>query len=372
MKQRYSILASTIAILYATGLSGVANADDRVTSPSVTPSSGSVQITAEQRANAKPRMPMLRRDQLPQAVLEHLGLSADGRSSDAYGSGGHPFTTKRATTKSADKSTIKRQPYASTGKLWMVTSGGSTFVCTASLIGKGILVTAAHCVVDFGGDFVDTIWWEPSRHKTGGTPGPSPQLPFGTFSALNWWAPSAYINGTDVCQPGALGVVCENDVAVIALDTMGGQEASVIVKGRYLWKDKNYSYTSFMGEMSAQITQLGYPVSLDGGYKMIRTDSVGYQTPYNGVVIGSDQTGGSSGGPWLVNFGVSPVRVGNTHPLHRASNRVMATTSWGYVDSGIEIQGASRFGNNTAFPYPGVTNIEALYNAACAAFPSKC
>ena len=57
--------------------------------------------------------------------------------------------------------------------------------------------------------------------------------------------------------------------------------------------------TGYIRKLAAEITQLGYPSQNYDGLKMIRTDSLGYQDAPNNVIIGSAQTGGSSGGPWL-------------------------------------------------------------------------
>lgn len=66
------------------------------------------------------------------------------------------------------------------------------------------------------------------------------------------------------------------------------------------------AHGGFQGPRSAQIAKLGYPLAFDSGYPMIRTDSLGYWTTPSNVILGTDQTGGSSGAPWIVNLGKSP------------------------------------------------------------------
>jgi len=101
---------------------------------------------------------------------------------------------------------------------------------------------------------------------------------------------------------------------------------------------------------------------------MIRTDSLGtWSDPYN-VIIGSDQTGGSSGGPWFVNFGLDYASTSST-PIE-PNMAVVAVTSWGYFDNTIKIQGASRFTTNDI--YTNESNIESLHAYACAAHPDAC
>lgn len=308
-------------------------------------------------ALARPRMPMLTdARQIPRAVGQTV-------ESQGYGTGAHPFTTKGAYSTSVTGTPVNLNPWRSTGKLWM-DFGGSLFVCTASVIDKGVLVTAAHCVWDFGVGPADAVWFEPARH--------GPTLHYGQWQALDWYVTSGYASGTDACEVS--GVVCENDIAVVVLDTgpspyTGKRIAEVV--GRYLYYRNNQGYVNFSGKVATQITQFGYPVAFDGGLKMIRTDSLGYQATPNNVIIGSDQTGGSSGGPWIMNFGNDPVSTSSV-PSFNARNRVVGTTSWGYISSTVKVQGASRFANNTAFPAPGLTNIESLINAACTDYVGSC
>jgi len=73
-------------------------------------------------------------------------------------------------------------------------------------------------------------------------------------------------------------------------------------------------------------------------------------------VIGSRQTEGSSGGPWLVNFGEAAKFKGTTLGTDGKMNVVVGTTSWGPTDSAIKFMGASPFTSD---------NIVPLVKAAC-------
>src|SRR4051794_41262217 len=92
---------------------------------------------------------------------------------------------------------------------------------------------------------------------------------------------------------------------------------------------------------------------------MERTNSFGKfisSTGANGKVLkntqlGSAQTGGSSGGPWMVNFGTRPsVSFSGSLGTASDSNIVVGVTSWGYTAVGGNVQGASWFGKNAEFP----------------------
>lgn len=277
----------------------------------------------------------------------------------------HPFTTKNASA-DGEAGPVDKFPWRAAGKMFMK-FGPSTFVCTASVIGKGILVTAAHCVHNFGGKeagFADSIRFEPARHGNGAS-----ARPFGEWTAKEWWIPKVYFDGTDICSNNAPGVVCENDIAIIVLEKNGGNQFIADLTGKFGFQLDDWGYGSFFGNKAAQITQLGYPSENYDGIKMIRTDSLGYQDAPNNVIIGSAQTGGSSGGPWLQNFGMTTSYTG-TQPLNDTDNQVVATTSWGFTSDVFMLQGASRFARNTT--YTVKSNIQSLFDSACGANVGFC
>ena len=324
--------------------------------------SGTATVLSEaDRASAQSRLPMLTSlDQLPANARKALGLdNADGVVSNAYGAGAWPFTTKRYGPAWDSKGKeLKKSFRPLTGKLWM-RFGESWYVCTASVIDKNLLVTAAHCVHNYGqmgSGLADEVVFEAARHEK--------KAKAKTWKALDWYIPSVYYNGNDTCT--SPGVVCENDIAIVVIDNKKGIADKL--KGHFNYAVDDYSYIAFMDGECTQITQLGYPVALDGGVRMIRTDSLGCQDAPSNVVIGSDQTGGSSGGPWFVNFGTDYVSASST-PTDAAMN-IMAVTSWGYTSNSIKIQGSSRFARNTT--YTSESNISSLHGSACSDYPTAC
>ena len=89
-----------------------------------------------------------------------------------------------------------RYPYRATGKL-LFQDGASTFVCSASLIKKGVLVTAAHCVARFGQNrFYTNFQFHPGPLRRNFPP-------YGIWSVNGRWVTTSYFNGTDTCStPG--------------------------------------------------------------------------------------------------------------------------------------------------------------------------
>jgi hypothetical protein len=318
--------------------------------------------------------------------------SEDEVAPSAFGTFNWPYTHARVANTNIgfgaplERVPVTGYPFRAAGKLLM-TFGTSLFVCSASLIKKGLLVTAAHCVHNYGQGrtgFATNVRFYPANVSNPTTTA----QPYGVFTARRIFIPTVYQNGTDTCQAGAVGVVCNNDLAVVVLNTRGGQYAGNIV-GWYTYGWNGYSYVTsnqFGNQHVADITQLGYPVAWDNGYQMQRGNSFGKRvlgTGTNGkqllnTQLGSAMTGGSSGGPWIVNFGTNPTITGTATAGSAAARLVVVgTTSWGYTSTSPKVQGASYFGQNAEFPLAnyggrGAGNIGALVNAACTAFPAYC
>lgn len=269
----------------------------------------------------------------------------------AYGSGEWPFTTSRVEL-TGKMSNSRIYPYRATGKLFINFSNGQSSWCSASLVAKGVLVTAAHCVADFGVGFFNASWsFAPGFYN-----GKSAQRP---VLASYIVAPAEYIAGTDSCA--VPGIVCANDIAVIVLKDQ---------RGRYVgtktgWYGIGYDGFGFTRAGQTQVTQLGYPGGIDYGNQMLRTDSIGQISAGDSfnTLIGSQMNGGSSGGPWINNFGQSGYPNGVYTPFDAQSNIVVGVSSWGYTDGITDIMGASQFTSS---------NVIALLNYACAQYPAAC
>lgn len=297
---------------------------------------------------------------IPGRILETNQLTPS--DIEAFGTGGHPFTTSQVSV--ADGITpADRPPFNATGKLFMVFDG-KRYVCTASVIGRSLLVTAAHCVHRFGQrekGFASRLSFEPARHRD--------SKPFGGWTATEVWIPKSYFDGTDPCTDERRKVVCENDLALVVLKENSGQGVGDVVARYALPAMDDFGFVRFASNPSAQFTQLGYPSENFDGLAMVRTDSIGIQQDPNTVVIGSNQTGGSSGGPWLQNFGTKTSHFG-TAPTDGQFNVVTAVTSWGFQTDTVKVQGASRFSRNSV--YTKKSNIRSLHDEVCAAHPTAC
>lgn len=262
-----------------------------------------------------------------------------------FGTSNHPFSTARADLSIA---TNTAYPYGASGKLFF-NIGTGTFVCSASLIKRGLVVTAAHCVARFGASQFYTNFRFVPGYRNG-------LAPFGVWTG-GAIVMTSYFNGTDPCSTP--GVVCANDVAVIRLTAQAPHPGAIAYPGTATsWYGYGFNGFGFTAAKLTHITQIGYPVCLDNGQLMERNDSHGFTNAaqVNNTIIGSLMCGGSSGGPWLVNFGIRPVLTATTNGTAPNPNIVVGTTSWGFINNAIKQQGASPFTSG---------NIVPLVNAAC-------
>jgi len=273
---------------------------------------------------------------------------SDDITPQEFGTNNHSFSTARADLNPSATNTS--YPYRASGKLFF-NIGTSTYVCSASLIKRGVVVTAAHCAANYGARQFYTNWRFVPGYRNG-------TAPYNTWTVRSATVLTSYYQGTDGCA--VYGVVCPNDVAVLTLNTISSAYPGTST-GYYGY---GWNGFGFAGGINS-ITQIGYPVCLDNGAYMERNDSFGVVSGpnSNNTVIGSLMCGGSSGGPWLANFGVRPTLTGTSDGSAATSNVVVGVTSWGYTSNAPKEQGASPFTSN---------NIVVLVDAACAAVPAAC
>jgi len=291
------------------------------------------------------------------ATLGMLAISEPPQSGPAvtsleFGSSSQPFNTHRVDNRTVRNNVSRFKPYRAVGQLFLKI-GKARYLCTAALIKRGLIVTAAHCVAGFGSSAYYSDWqFVPAAYDD--------QAPYGVWNILAAYVATSYLDGSDSCV--AQGITCANDVAVLALSPDAGTYPGDSVG----WLSYGWNGQGFTGNGLALVSQLGYPVSHDKGLRMQQTDSQAFVDAdlSNNTVVGGRQTGGSSGGPLLVNLGPiaelsESIEVGD----EALRNMVVGVVSWGYVDKAIKQQGASPFTTD---------NIVSLVNEACMDFPVAC
>ncbi|MBW4523080.1 MAG: trypsin-like serine protease [Scytolyngbya sp. HA4215-MV1] len=288
----------------------------------------------------------------------------------SFGTSQIPYTTSRVLGGTANP--VQTSPYVRTGKLYMAFGGNTyNFVCSASMIGRSLLLTAAHCVHEYGrgsAGWARKVLFVPAKNNA--------SEPYRSFESSQYIIATSYFNGTDTCT--VAGVVCNNDLALVALNnnSLGQQAGNLVGWFGYGWNGYSFavpaaSFQSVFGnKLFAAITQLGYPGAFDSGLRMQLNTAYGAflgSGNLKNTLLGSAMTGGSSGGPWLVNFGDNA--LGGTYGTASVRNVVVGVTSYGYV-GGPQLQGSSWFGQNAQFPNSaygtrGAGNIGKLVYDAC-------
>jgi V8-like Glu-specific endopeptidase len=322
----------------------------------------------------------------PPGLPGYADSSPDGRkvvrgrsrippSPPAFGTSEAPYTTARvAVTRRGDSESrredpVTSYPYRATGKLH-IRFASRWFICTGALVGRSVLVTAAHCVFHYGegsAGWADEVWFAPANYSD------DIGAAYGNFSGKTLRIPKPYFDGTDTCSP--VGVICNNDIATIILNPLRGKGAGEKVGWyAYAWNGYGFERSEFLEDaVAGQITQLGYPGAFDNGLQMQRTDAVsiyGKVEDLQGMQMGSPQSNGSSGGPWFVNFGTVPNVDARASLGEDADMAIVGVTSWGAVAVDINLQGASYFGQTQEFPREsyggyGAGNIGKLMRDTC-------
>jgi V8-like Glu-specific endopeptidase len=286
---------------------------------------------------------------LPLPTISEQDGDMEGAEPDEFGTSNQPFSTARADLLTLATNT--QYPYRASGKLYFQKPDNSTFVCSASMIKRGLVVTAAHCVADYGQSTYYHNWHFYPGYRNGA-------VPFGNQTVYQVWIKTAYYNGTDNCAQ--YGVVCPDDVAILILNPQSG----AYVGTQTGWYGYGLNGFGFRNGIT-HITQIGYPNCLDNGTLMERNDSQGSvsASDSSNTVIGSLMCGGSSGGPWLNNFGIRPTLTGTGNGTAFNSNTVVGVTGWGAINNAVKHQGASPFTSN---------NIGSLITSACNSRPAAC
>lgn len=235
-------------------------------------------------------------------------------------------------------------PYRAAGKLFFTGADGKSYICSASVIRHRMIVTAGHCVYDAKlKKFHSNFRFVPAYHNG--------SAPFGTWGY-------SYVITTSAWASGGGGVPNAGDFAIIEATDNASAQRIGSVTGYY-----GYSTNSLYPN---HVKMLGYPGAFDAGGWMHEVNSESFRTRSpNCVEYGSDMPGGSSGGPWLMNFG--QLATGQTVSPSGATNRVVGVTSYGPVDLARRYQGASIL--NTTFTNTSGTGI---LDKACAHKAGNC
>jgi V8-like Glu-specific endopeptidase len=261
-----------------------------------------------------------------------------------FGASNAPFTSARVVP-AAGVAAERVFPNRINGRLFFTDPAQGDFLCSATVIRRGLILTAGHCVHRGSGGaagyFTNFIFIPAFRDGVA----PFNSWP-GTFAIVT----STWATGGGVVPNAA-------DYAIIELAPRPCSGATRLIGNCIGFA--GYQTGSFANE---HITALGYPCNIDSCRKMHRVDAEPHLAyAPNNLSIGSDMGGGSSGGAWFQNYG----EYGTGQPgtaSNAGMNRIRAVTSWGFVDPTRKEQGAAILDNR----------FIQILNTACAHRAGNC
>jgi V8-like Glu-specific endopeptidase len=190
------------------------------------------------------------------------------------------FTSSRLVPQSADQA----YPYRTVGKLFFKKPDGNTWVCSGSVISQRLVLTAGHCVHDGSGrieGYYSDFVFIPA-YRDGNAP-------------LERWTWASGIV-TNAWWSGKQKLPNASDFAILEMNDGGAGQRIGLVTGWLGWITNRLAQN--------HVLSLGYPQNIDNGERMHQAASQSIGSTGNGTVAyGTDMEGGSSGGPWVQNFG---------------------------------------------------------------------
>jgi V8-like Glu-specific endopeptidase len=239
-----------------------------------------------------------------------------------YGSLNAQFSSSRLVPVTADLT----YPYSAVGKLFFTIPGSGNYVCSASVIANRIVLTAGHCVHKGSGGTASgyyTNWLFVPAYRSGAAP----------FQKWTW----SHVQTTESWANGNRSVPNSADYGMLEMQdqTINGKPQQIA------------NVTGKLGYATQKLIpnhahMLGYPCNFDSCQLMHQVTAQSFKaSSANNVEYGSDSQGGSSGGPWIQNFGIpSTGQKGGVNPT---MNQVIAVTSYGYTNPAFMVQGAANF-----------------------------
>jgi V8-like Glu-specific endopeptidase len=262
-----------------------------------------------------------------------------GKVSRSKSGKGYPFTTSRVNPK-----VVTSWPHRLAGKVFFKDPGnGKNYVCSGAILARRLILTAGHCLYNRAGNYFHTNHiFVPAYDATRSF------QPYGIWSRGYAIVPSQWANSSGFPTSADFGIFAVRDRYIASTYRKIGEYL-----GWFGWQTYRLN--------GNQVKALGYPGNLDSGGRMAQTDAqVYYRTSYAGE-IGTSQSGGSSGGAWVQDFGIRS--AGQQLINSTGSNRIVGVTSYGPT-------------NFNPWQYAGASVLNSHFvrirNSACNAGTSNC
>lgn len=190
---------------------------------------------------------------------------------------GQPVVVPRA--KPGGTTTYPANVVATTGKVFF-TMGGSNYVCSGTATASGnqsVVTTAGHCVNEGPGAYVTNFAFVPAYNNN--------VRPYGTWTARTLVTTTQWAHQGDINYDGGFAVMNTVNGSTLT-GTVGGQ-------GIAFSQPRGLFYNAY-----------GYPAAGKfNGQTLKSCSGTATNDPYGTQSQGipCDMTGGSSGGPWLIN-----------------------------------------------------------------------
>ncbi len=303
--------------------------------PEAAPAPGSGSVAGEYPKGAESIKPDLQKEHISFRGKKNSGEqpAAAARAYPQFaGALGAPFNSSRLVP--ADARLV--YPYRAVGKLYFKTAAGS-FICSGSVIAPRLLLTAGHCVHDGSNGFHSGFVFVPALYQK--------NAPLGLWKYA-WAITTAEWSASKGEVPNGA------DFEIIEL-----RDQEFEGKTKRIGDVTGWLGIQFHG-VNDHMKLLGYPANFDQGLEMHQVNSQYFKADSEGSFInGSDMSGGSSGGPWVVNFGI--ISAGQSI---EGLNTVAGVTSYGPTDASLSYQGTSTPNNS----------LESIYKIACAHREGNC
>lgn len=254
------------------------------------------------------------------AAVGGTSSASDVQTPSSYGTDGCHFSSSRLNPRTIDA----RYPYRAVGKLFFTKPGFGDFECSGAVMRPRVVVTAGHCVHSGNGSI--SGWFTNFLFCPAYRGGPS--------SRFGCWAYSGVlVNDTWYDGGGTFPNAADYALMTVVDRVIGGVERRI------------GDVTGYFGYQTLSLTtnhvhMFGYPADFSGGERMHQVASGRcYSGGSNTERYGSDMRGGSSGGPWVMDFGIPASGQTVTNP--NGPNVIVGVASYASVSTSPKYQGAS-------------------------------